>query len=159
MEADKLKSLLTSYRDFLTKEVYPIELQVVSKPFSQSKALLQNLRTKAKERKLLAPHLSLQEGGLGLTLVEFALVSEILGSSPIGHYIFNCQAPDIGNMELMQLFASADLKSRYLKPLMEGSIRSCFAMTEPSHAGSNPVHMSTSAVREGDHYIINGHKW
>jgi acyl-CoA dehydrogenase len=108
---------------------------------------------------LWAPHLAEHDGGVGLSLSEFAHVSEVLGTSPLGHYIFNCNAPDIGNMELMHQFASAELKERYLTPLMNGDIRSCFAMTEPEHAGSNPVEMSTIAVRDGDHYIINGHKW
>jgi alkylation response protein AidB-like acyl-CoA dehydrogenase len=96
---------------------------------------------------------------LGLSLVEFALVSELLGTSPLGHYIFNCNAPDIGNMELMHQFASHELKEKYLHPLQRGEIRSCFAMTEPANAGSNPVNFSTSAVREGNDYIVNGHKW
>jgi alkylation response protein AidB-like acyl-CoA dehydrogenase len=73
--------------------------------------------------------------------------------------VFNCQAPDIGNMELMHQFASEQLKSTYLIPLQRGEIRSCFSMTEPEHAGSNPVHMSTTALRDGDSYVINGHKW
>jgi alkylation response protein AidB-like acyl-CoA dehydrogenase len=73
--------------------------------------------------------------------------------------IFNCNAPDIGNMELMHQFASAELKEKYLHPLMNGEIRSCFAMTEPEFAGSNPVNMATTAQREGNQYVINGHKW
>jgi acyl-CoA dehydrogenase len=83
----------------------------------------------------------------------------VLGTSPLGHLIFNCNAPDIGNMELMHQFASSELKKKYLHPLMNGDIRSCFAMTEPEFAGSNPVNMATTASREGDQYVINGHKW
>ncbi len=157
--SDKVKTLLPQYKSFLEAEVYPVELHVINNPFRQSLPLLQSLRVKAKERKLWAPHLSEPEGGVGLSLSEFAHVSEILGTSPLGHYIFNCNAPDIGNMELMHQFASADLKEKYLKPLMKGEIRSCFAMTEPEYAGSNPVDMATTAVRDGNHYIINGHKW
>jgi acyl-CoA dehydrogenase len=156
---EKLKSLLPQYLEFLKKEVYPIELGVINKPFRQSLPLLKSLREKAKELKLWAPHLSTEEGGVGLNLVEFAQVSELLGTSPLGHYIFNCNAPDIGNMELMHQFASAELKKNYLYTLMNGEIRSCFAMTEPEFAGSNPVNMATTAKREGDNYIINGHKW
>ncbi|MDZ7631931.1 MAG: acyl-CoA dehydrogenase family protein [Gemmatimonadaceae bacterium] len=106
-----------------------------------------------------APHLPPSEGGLGLSLVQFARVSEVLGRSPIGHWLCNCQAPDIGNMELMHTHADAELRARWLVPLMRGEIRSCFAMTEPEHAGSNPVWMSTRAVRDGDSYVIDGHKW
>lgn len=159
VESDKMPALISQYQIFLEQEVYPIELQIINNPFHQSLPVLKSLRKKAKEKKLFAPHLSKQDGGLGLSLIEFAQVSEILGSSPIGHYIFNCQAPDIGNMELMHLYASSALKEKYLKPLMEGNIRSCFAMTEPQHAGSNPVNMSTIAVRDGNEYVINGHKW
>jgi alkylation response protein AidB-like acyl-CoA dehydrogenase len=151
--------LLPKYKKFLTENIYPIELNVLTKPFRQSLPLLASLREKAKAQQLFAPHLSVDEGGLGLSLVEFALVSELLGTSPLGHYIFNCNAPDIGNMELMHQFASHELKEKYLHPLQRGEIRSCFAMTEPANAGSNPVNLSTSAVREGNDYIINGHKW
>lgn len=156
---DKVKTLLPQYKSFLEQEVYPAELHIISHPFRQSLSLLKSLRAKAKERKLWAPHLPIHDGGVGLSLSEFAHVSEVLGTSPFGHYIFNCNAPDIGNMELMHQFASAELKEKYLKPLMNGEIRSCFAMTEPEFAGSNPVEMATTAVRDGDHYIINGHKW
>lgn len=156
---DKVKTILPHYKSFLETEVYPIELHAITHPFRQSLPLLANLRAKAKERKLWAPHLPIHDGGVGLSLSEFAHVSEVLGTSPLGHYIFNCNAPDIGNMELMHQFASAELKEKYLKPLMRGDIRSCFAMTEPEFAGSNPVEMATTAVHDGDHYIINGHKW
>ena len=155
---DKVNSLLPKYKSFLETEVYPFELEMIS-TFKQALPQLKKLRAKAKEQKLWAPHLSEKDGGLGLSLVEFAHISELLGTSPLGHYIFNCNAPDIGNMELMHQFASAELKANYLKPLMNGDIRSCFAMTEPEFAGSNPVNMATTAVLENNQYIINGHKW
>jgi acyl-CoA dehydrogenase len=156
---EKLKVLLLQYQDFLKTDVYPIELGIITKPFRQSLPLIKALREKAKARKLFAPHLSPEEGGVGLNLMEFAQVSEVLGTSPLGHLIFNCNAPDIGNMELMHQFASAELKKNYLHPLMNGEIRSCFAMTEPEFAGSNPVNMATTAQREGNQYVVNGHKW
>jgi acyl-CoA dehydrogenase len=120
---------------------------------------LHALRDEVKRIGAWAPHLPPADGGLGLSLVEFARVSEVLGRSPIGHWICNCQAPDIGNMELMHAHASPALRARWLTPLMRGEIRSCFAMTEPEHAGSNPVWMSTRAARDGDSYVIDGHKW
>lgn len=150
--------LLPKYKLFLETEVYPVELRMITN-FQQALPQLQKLRAKAKEQKLWAPHLSEKDGGLGLSLVEFAHISELLGTAPLGHYLFNCNAPDIGNMELMHQFASAELKANYLKPLMNGDIRSCFAMTEPEFAGSNPVNMATTAVLENNQYIINGHKW
>jgi alkylation response protein AidB-like acyl-CoA dehydrogenase len=157
--SEKVKTLLPAYQQFLRDEVYPIELAVITKPFRQSLPLLKILRSKAKEKKLWAPHLSEKEGGAGLSLTEFAHVSEMLGTSPIGHYLFNCQAPDIGNMELLHAHASEELKKKFLYPLMQGGIRSCFAMTEPEYAGSNPVHLATTAIQDGNEYIINGHKW
>lgn len=102
---------------------------------------------------------SIDEGGLGLSLCEFGQVSEALAWSPFGHYTFNCQAPDIGNMELLHRHASGTLQKHYLEPLTEGHIRSCFSMTEPEFAGSNPTRLGTTAKRDGDSWIINGHKW
>lgn len=96
---------------------------------------------------------------MGLSLPQFAELSEILGRSPLGHYAFNCQAPDVGNMELLRLHGSAVQKETYLKPLIAGEVRSCFAMTEPDRPGSNPTWMDTSATRDGNHYIIKGRKW
>lgn len=156
---ETLNALLEGYRAFVKKELIPIDLSVVTGPFRSYLPQLRMLRTEAKNIGLFAPHLPKEEGGLGLNLVQFAQVSEILGQSPIGHYVFNCNAPDIGNMELLHLFGTESQKNTWLKPLQEGKIRSCFAMTEPEHAGSNPIHMSTTAVRDGDFYRINGHKW
>jgi len=106
-----------------------------------------------------APFLPTEHGGLGLSLSDYAHVSEELGRTPIGHFLFNCQAPDVGNMELLLAHGSAEQKERWLKPLTLGRIRSCFSMTEPEHAGSNPTWMSTRAVKDGDSYVITGHKW
>ena len=158
-EAPSVTNLIPRYQSFLEKYIYPIEREVIYGSFKSHLPQLKGLRDVAKKEGLFAPHLSEAEGGLGLTLTEFAHVSEVLGTSPIGHYVFNCQAPDIGNMELMHQFASESLKKKYLEPLQRGDIRSCFSMTEPEHAGSNPIHLSTSAVLEGDEYVINGHKW
>jgi len=158
-ESDKALELVPRYRAFLEKHIIPLEQGAIYGSFRAHLPALHALRTKAKEEGLFAPHLPVSHGGLGLSLVEFASISEVLGTSPLGHYVFNCNAPDIGNMELMHQFASPYLQETYLRPLERGEIRSCFAMTEPEHAGSNPVHMSTTAVREGDEYVINGHKW
>jgi alkylation response protein AidB-like acyl-CoA dehydrogenase len=158
-ESDKALELVPRYRDFLEKYIIPLEQGAIYGSFKAHLPALHALRARAKEMGLFAPHLPVSHGGLGLSLVEFASISEVLGTSPLGHYVFNCNAPDIGNMELMHQFASPYLQETYLRPLERGEIRSCFAMTEPEHAGSNPVHMSTTAVREGDEYVINGHKW
>ncbi len=152
-------SLVHRYRHFLEKDIYPLEMDAIYGSFKKVLPALNMLRTKARQNGLFAPHLPQSAGGLGLSLVEFASVSEVLGASPLGHFVFNCQAPDIGNMELMSHFAADHLKQAYLIPLQKGEIRSCFAMTEPAHAGSNPVHLSTQAISEGENYVINGHKW
>ena len=154
-----LLDLVSRYQAFLKEFIYPIEKEIIYGSFKSHLPKLRELRALAQSKGLFTPHLSIDEGGLGLSLPEFARVSEILGTSPLGHYVFNCNAPDIGNMELMHAFASSFLKETYLKPLQRGEIRSCFSMTEPEHAGSNPIHMSTQAVLEGDEYVINGHKW
>jgi alkylation response protein AidB-like acyl-CoA dehydrogenase len=121
--------------------------------------LLAEKRQQVKDLGLWAPHLPEAIGGMGLSLLEFAHISEALGHSPLGHYTFNCQAPDVGNMEILHQFGTAEQQERFLQPLVEGRIRSCFSMTEPGHAGSNPVWMSTTAEKEGTDYLINGHKW
>jgi alkylation response protein AidB-like acyl-CoA dehydrogenase len=96
---------------------------------------------------------------MGLGLLEFALVGEELGRSPLGHYAFNCQAPDAGNLELLREFATEAQQQRWLIPLARGEIRSCFAMTEPDFPGSNPVWMGTRALRDGEDYVLDGRKW
>ncbi|HXH19576.1 MAG TPA: acyl-CoA dehydrogenase family protein [Chitinophagales bacterium] len=146
-------------KEFLHNEILPVEHQLLNQTFSKSEILLNEKRKKVKEAKLWAPFLPEEYGGLGLPLTEFAYISEVLGFSPFGHYVFNCQAPDVGNMELLMQFGSDELKKKYLLPLVNGEIRSCFSMTEPEFAGSNPVMMATTAIKDGDEYVINGHKW
>lgn len=158
--SDRLKKYYDQYKSFIDNEVIPIEPALLKGHFKDHESgILLDLRRKAKSNGLWAPHLPQSQGGLGLNLVEFAQISEVLAHTPFGHYIFNCQAPDIGNMELMEKYASEDLKNKYLEPLHKGEIRSCFSMTEPEFAGSNPVKMGTTAVKEGNEYVINGHKW
>jgi alkylation response protein AidB-like acyl-CoA dehydrogenase len=156
---DRLREILPQFRSFVEQELFPLEIALLQLPFQQAEEILDKKRLKAKSMGLWAPYLSEQEGGMGLSMMEFAQVSEIMATTPFGHYVFNCQAPDIGNIELMHKHASPGLKERYLEPLMKGGIRSCFSMTEPGFAGSNPVNMGTTAIREGDQYILNGHKW
>ena len=157
--AAQLQKLLIAYREFVELELFPIDLDVVKGPFKSYLPKLRALREKAKSMGLFVPHLAKEEGGLGLDLVQFAQVSEILGQSPIGHYVFNCAAPDIGNMELLHQFGSEEQKEKWLGPLQRGEIRSCFAMTEPQLPGSNPVHLATTATRNEEEYVVQGHKW
>ena len=108
---------------------------------------------------LFAPQISKEYGGLGLSLHQLGQIYEILGHAFYGLYVFNCQAPDAGNMEILIEHGTDYQKETFLKPLVEGKIRSCFSMTEPEYAGSNPVIMGTIAKKEGSNYVINGHKW
>jgi alkylation response protein AidB-like acyl-CoA dehydrogenase len=156
---EELLGLLDRIKDFLRTQVYPLEPDFLQCPFRTLVPALTAKREEVKAMGLWAPHLPREHGGLGLTLSEFALVSEELGRTPIGHYLFNCQAPDIGNMEILMAHGTAEQKEKYFVPLARGDVRSCFSMTEPEHPGSNPTWMSTAAVKEGDDYVINGHKW
>jgi len=157
--SERLKQIHSKFKNFIEQELYPIELNLLHLPFNEAAIILDEKRIKAKQMGLWAPYLSERDGGLGLNMIEFAQLSELMAMTPFGHYVFNCQAPDIGNIELMHKHASSLLKEKYLNPLMKGDIRSCFSMTEPEFAGSNPVNMGTTAILDGDEYVINGHKW
>ena len=154
-----IEPILDSVRAFIRQELYPLEADFLRKPFRELLPVLREKRERVKALGLWAPHLPKEYGGLGLPLAAFGRVSEELGRTPLGHYAFNCQAPDIGNMELLLRHGTPAQKGTLLAPLARGEIRSCFAMTEPEHAGSNPVYLSATAVRDSGDYVINGHKW
>lgn len=155
----KVKPLVSQLRAFIQEEVIPLEPAFLNGKFVEMLPQLAEVREKARAAGLWAPHIPEAYGGLGLSLHEFAYVSEELGRSPLGHYAVNCQAPDIANMHLLWHHGSEEQKQRYFAPLARGEIRSCFAMTEPEYPGSNPVLMAASAEKDGDDYVINGHKW
>ena len=155
----ELRPLLARISAFVRDELAPLETRLLREPV---RALLPGVaaaRRRAKELGIWAPHLPRELGGLGLPLVDFAHVSEALGRSPLGHLCFNCQAPDVGNLELLHGHGSDEQQRRWLRPLAAGEVRSCFSMTEPDRPGSNPVWLSTTAVREGGSYVITGRKW
>jgi len=157
---ERLEKILPTVRAFVLDELVPLEKDHLTRPFKQTEKILQEKREKVKAMGLWNLHLPKEEGGQGLTLCEFGQISEVLSLAPYyGQYTFNCQAPDIGNTELISKFASPSIKEKFLQPLLEGKIRSCFSMTEPEFAGSNPTRLATTAVRDGDEYVINGHKW
>ncbi len=156
---DRIRSLRALVREFVRREVLPLESRFLHGGFAEMGADLARAREKAKETGLFAAHMPPKWGGAHLPLTEFAHLSEELGRSPLGHYCFNVQAPDIGNMELLLEFGTDAQKERWLGPLSRGEIRSCFTMTEPEFAGSNPVWMGTTAVADGDAWVIRGHKW
>ncbi len=154
-----LSTLLDAIGAIVSEELMPLESTFLRQGFAAVLPDLQRVRERVKAAGLWLPPLPLEYGGLGLRLSEFAQVSEVLGRTPLGHFAFNCQAPDIGNMEILLAHGSAAQRQRWLRPLAEGEVRSCFAMTEPEHAGSNPVWLSARARREGDDYVIDAHKW
>jgi acyl-CoA dehydrogenase len=155
----RVKPLVKQLRAFVQEEVIPLEPAFLNGEFVDMLPQLEKVRQRVRDAGMWAPHMPQSYGGMGLTLHEFAYVSEELGRSPLGHYVFNCQAPDIANMELLLRFGTEEQKRTYLEPLARGEIRSCFAMTEPEYPGSNPVLMAASAVKDGDDYVINAHKW
>jgi acyl-CoA dehydrogenase len=156
---NKFSLLLSSIREFIREEVFPLERDFLRRPFRELLPVLDEKRKRVKALGLWAPQLPKEYGGIGLGLVEFARVSEELGATPLGHYLFNCQAPDAGNLEVLMAHATPEQKELYLWPLIRGEVRSCFSMTEPEHPGSNPTWMSTTALKDGSDYVINGHKW
>jgi len=145
--------------EFVKKELYPLEKDLDSDDYPAFEKELHKKREIVKQMELWAPNHPKEFGGMGLSLMEHALVSEVLGQSPLGHYVFGCQAPDAGNIEILHLYGTPAQKEKYLKPLIKGKIRSCFSMTEVDMPGSNPVMLETTAIKDGADYVINGHKW
>ena len=155
----RVYSITEVVREFLTKEVHPLEQSFLQNGFVAVLPELEKRRARARETGLWTAFIPEEFGGAGLSLTGFAIMSEELGRSPLGHYVFNCQAPDVGNIELLEMFGNKEQKETYLHPLVAGDIRSCFSMTEVELAGSNPLMMDTTAVKDGDDYVINGQKW
>jgi acyl-CoA dehydrogenase len=144
-------------REFVREEVYPLEVLDVDD--ATFKRIVGSLQEEVKRRGMFAAHLPPDLGGQGFGQVKLGLMHEIDGASPWAPLAFGNQAPDSGNSEVLAMFGTPEQKERWLYPLLDGRIRSGFSMTEPMHAGSDPVNMSTTAVLEGDEWVINGHKW
>ena len=154
-----VRPLLEKIEKFVADHVMPAEAEVMEKGFNDAAARLNDLRAQVKAAGMWGPNLPKDIGGLGLSLVEHGLVSERLGRSPLGHYVFGCQAPDAGNTEILHKYGTPEQKAKWLAPLAAGEIRSCFSMTEPENPGSNPTIMSCTARKDGNDYVIDGHKW
>ncbi|MEO8705025.1 MAG: acyl-CoA dehydrogenase family protein, partial [Kofleriaceae bacterium] len=156
---EAVRPLLEKIEKFVADVVMPVEAHVMEVGFAAAVPRLAELRAQCKAAGLWGPQMPRELGGLGLGLVEHGLISERLGRTPIGHYVFGCQAPDAGNLEILHKYGSAEQKAKWLEPLARGDIRSCFSMTEPENPGSNPTIMSCQARKDGDDYVIDGHKW
>lgn len=154
------RALQERTRAFIREEVMPLEQDARQTPHGPEESLREELVERARRAGLLTPHASVEMGGLGLSHVDKAIVFEEAGYSRLGPTALNIHAPDEGNIHLMELVATPAQKERWLRPQVQGKIRSCFAMTEPSPgAGADPSMLQTTAVRDGDDYVINGHKW
>jgi len=156
---ESLQQSLNKAEEFLSSEIIPMEEFLLASDWSQLQTQIDNKRMKVKSLGLWSPHLPSSLGGSYSSLVNLALFSEVLGQSPLGHVTFGCQAPDAGNAELLHLHGTDAQINQWLKPLAAGEIRSCFAMTEPHTAGSNPTLLDSTAVLDGDEWVINGRKW
>ena len=157
--SEKMQTMLETVRSFMAAEVIPLEGEMLHGEQATLDAAVARAQDKVRQMGLWATNHPVEFGGLGLSMVEHGLLSEALGRSPLGHLIFGVQAPDAGNVEILHTHATDEQRERYLRPLVEGKIRSCFSMTEPEMPGSNPVMMGTTAVKDGSDYVINGQKW
>jgi alkylation response protein AidB-like acyl-CoA dehydrogenase len=154
-----LESHLAAVREYVDERLVPLEPLLLAQDWGRLWPALAECREEVTERGWWAPNLPDHAGGTGAGLVTLGLLSEELGRTPTGHFAFGCQAPDAGNSELLLQHGTDAQKAAYLEPLARGEVRSCFLMTEPEFPGSNPVLMGTTAVADGDDWVINGHKW
>ncbi len=161
--SEKTQDLQQRVRAFMDEYVYPNEHKFHEHGCGANRwqpvPIIEELKPKARAAGLWNLFLPASERGAGLTNLEYAPLCEIMGASPIGPEVFNCSAPDTGNMEVFERYASPELKKQWLEPLLAGEVRSCFAMTEPAVASSDATNIESGIVRDGDEYVINGRKW
>ena len=146
-------------REFVRQEIWPIEAIEHDIDQAQLDRIYAPLQERVKERGLWAAHLPPELGGQGFGHLKLGLMHEILGTSFFASNAFGCQAPDSGNSEILALAGTPEQKERWLHPLLAGELKSAFSMTEPETPGSDPTQLRTRAVRDGDGYVLNGHKW
>ena len=160
----KVKDLQSRLRAFMATHVYPSERRFVEQVSEgdrwQPTPIVEELKQKARDEGLWNLFLPDSEYGAGLTNTEYAPLCEIMGrSTPFAPEIFNCSAPDTGNMEVLVRYGTAEQKRQWLEPLLAGEIRSCYAMTEPDVASSDATNIRSMITRDRDDYVINGRKW
>ena len=156
---ERSRTISDNLNEYLEKEIIPNEKYWLSLPFKEVEKILRSKKDDIQQIGAWNLYLDEKLGGPGLALMEVAQIGEIMGRSPFGHFLCNSQAPDAGNIELLREYASQEIRTKYLFPLVSGDIRSCFGMTEPDLAGSNPLRMNTVAFEEGDVLVLNGRKW
>jgi acyl-CoA dehydrogenase len=161
--SDKVAGLQDKLEGFMDRHIYPNEAQhareIETGDRWQPTALMEDLKKKARLEGLWNLFLPHSPRGAGLSNLEYAPLCEIMGRAPMASEVFNCSAPDTGNMETLELYGNEAQKEQWLKPLLAGEIRSCFAMTEPAVASSDATNIESTILRDGDHYVINGRKW
>ena len=154
----ELVALRARYGAFMEQHVYPNE-QVLGGDDAAADALVAELRDRARAAGLWAPHIGPEAGGTGRGFLAYAYLNEQIGRSYWAQLVFGCQAPDAGNGEILAMFGTDQQKARWLAPLVAGEHRSYFGMTEPEVSGADPTGLRTTAVQEGDDWVIDGHKW
>ena len=157
--SDAMKDLLERAERHMEETVFPLEAVVHEKGFTGARAELEAARDTVKAEGLWAPQVPKEWGGMSMPFREHAQLMRVFGKSTLGPYVFGCQAPDAGNIALLVEHGTDAQKDRFLAPLVRGEARSCFSMTEPERAGSNPTWLETRAVRDGDEWVIDGRKW
>ncbi|WP_299355981.1 acyl-CoA dehydrogenase family protein [uncultured Shimia sp.] len=163
----EIEELLDRVREMIRDEIMPLEDAYHTEIgtgdrwtyTARQTEILEGLKAKAKERGLWNFWLTDSDKGFGLTTVEYAYFAEEMGKTPLGAEVFNCSAPDTGNMEVFERYGNDNMKERWLKPLLEGDIRSAYLMTEPDVASSDATNVSMPCVRDGDDYVMNGEKY
>ena len=159
----KVEDLLERVSKFMDENIYPNEKKIGAEIAEgdrwQPSQILEGIKAKAKEQGLWNLFLPDSDRGAGLTNYEYAHLCELMGRTQFGPEAFNCSAPDTGNMETLERYASEEVKKEWMVPLLEGTIRSAFAMTEPAVASSDATNIESSIIKDGDEYVINGRKW
>src|SRR6266849_7864645 len=160
---DKVKELQRRVQGFMDEHVHPEDAtffrQIAEGDRWQPTRIVEELKAKSRAQDVWNLFLPESESGAGLTNLEYAPLCEIMGRSVMAPEVFNCSAPDTGNMEVIARYGTPEQKERWLKPLLAGEVRSCFAMTEPAVASSDATNIEARIVRDGNHYVINGRKW
>src|SRR5580692_6796236 len=160
---DKVKSLQKRLQAFMDEHIYPNEQRYAEELNPDDRwrpsEIIEELKPKARAAGLWNLFLPESEDGAGLTNLEYAPLCEIMGRSTMAPEVFNCSAPDTGNMEVLARYGTQEQKERWLKPLLAGEIRSCFGMTEPAVASSDATNIQASIARDGEEYVIKGRKW
>ena len=157
--SEEMSVRLGMIREFMDREVIPLEQEMLFGDPAELERRVAAAQSKVKQMGLWAPNHPVEYGGLGLSMVDHGLFAEAVGRSPLGMTVFGTQAPDAGNVEILHRWGTPEQHEQWLRPLVAGEIRSCFSMTEPETAGSNPTLLATRAVVDGDDYVINGQKW